>query len=44
MIRLSGSEQRGEALVSGGQPKVFDPGHGRPIKQWIETEPDSMLD
>lgn len=35
---------RAEDLVSAGQARVFDPGHGRPMKQWIAVDPDSGLD
>ena len=35
---------RAEALVAQGQAAVFDPGHGRPMKQWVSVRPDSGLD
>lgn len=30
--------ERVEALVTGGAGKPFDPGHGRPSKEWVAVE------
>ncbi len=38
------SKMRAEALVAAGLAQVFDPGHGRAMKQWIAVGPDSDLD
>lgn len=42
VVKLSTS--RAAALVANGQAQVFDPGHGRPMKQWIAVAPDTGLD
>ena len=36
--------QRVEALVGSGDGARFDPGHGRPMCEWLSLEPDSSLD
>jgi TfoX/Sxy family transcriptional regulator of competence genes len=38
------SKDRASALVASGQANVFDPGHGRPMKQWIAVPASSALD
>jgi TfoX/Sxy family transcriptional regulator of competence genes len=38
------SKSRAAELVSGGVAQVFDPGHGRPMKQWVAIFPDAGLD
>jgi TfoX/Sxy family transcriptional regulator of competence genes len=38
------SKIRAEDLVTGGEAQVFDPGHGRPMKQWIAVPEDAGLD
>jgi TfoX/Sxy family transcriptional regulator of competence genes len=38
------SKTRAEDLVAGGKAQVFDPGHGRPMKQWISVLQGSTLD
>lgn len=38
------SRPRAETLVAQGLASVFDPGHGRPMKQWILVMPGSGLD
>jgi TfoX/Sxy family transcriptional regulator of competence genes len=38
------NKDRASALVAGGQANVFDPGHGRPMKQWIAVAASSTLD
>jgi TfoX/Sxy family transcriptional regulator of competence genes len=38
------SKTRAATLVSEGRAQVFDPGHGRPMKQWIAVSPDGGLD
>lgn len=42
VIKLARS--RAESLVSEGLAEVFDPGHGRPMKQWIVVGPDAGLE
>lgn len=37
------SKARAEELVRGGEAAVFDPGHGRPMKQWIAVHAASDL-
>jgi TfoX/Sxy family transcriptional regulator of competence genes len=37
VVKLSNS--RAADLVASGQAQVFDPGHGRPMKQWIRVPP-----
>jgi TfoX/Sxy family transcriptional regulator of competence genes len=32
-----------EELVGGGEASLFDPGHGRPMKQWIAVPAASRL-
>jgi hypothetical protein len=36
--------QRVEALVAAGAGERFDPGHGRPMREWIAVEPESGAD
>ena len=38
------SKSRAAELVARGVAQVFDPGHGRPMKQWIAIVPDAGLD
>lgn len=38
------SRERARDLVAEGVATVFDPGHGRAMKQWIAVAPDSPLD
>lgn len=38
------SKSRAAELVASGVARVFDPGHGRPMKQWIAVVPDAGLD
>src|SRR5215470_13696046 len=33
-------KKRVDALVSAGKGEHFDPGHGRLMKEWLETSPD----
>ena len=35
---------RVEALVAAGDGVRFDPGHGRPMKEWLAMAPDSEAD
>ena len=36
--------QRVEALVADGSGNQFDPGHGRPMKEWLRLRPDAPVD
>jgi TfoX/Sxy family transcriptional regulator of competence genes len=38
------AKSRAASLVSSGLATVFDPGHGRPMKQWIAVDPAGQLD
>lgn len=38
VVKLSGPEA--EALITGGMATAFDPGHGRPMKQWVTIGPE----
>jgi TfoX/Sxy family transcriptional regulator of competence genes len=38
------SRNRAEELVASGHAGVFDPGHGRAMKQWISVSPDAGVD
>lgn len=38
VVKLSGP--RAEALVAAGTATAFDPGHGRPMKQWVAIGPE----
>ena len=38
------SRDRAQALIALGTALPFDPGHGRPMKQWIAVASDSGLD
>jgi hypothetical protein len=38
------SKTRAEELVKGGKAQVFDPGHGRPMKQWIAVPEHAAVD
>ena len=42
VVKLGGN--RAEELVASGRAGVFDPGHGRAMKQWISVSPDAGLD
>ncbi len=34
------SAPRAEELIAGGVASAFDPGHGRPMKQWVAIGPE----
>jgi TfoX/Sxy family transcriptional regulator of competence genes len=38
------SAQRAGELRSRGQAEAFDPGHGRPMKQWVAVSPKAKVD
>lgn len=38
------TKARAAQMVASGVAQVFDPGHGRPMKQWIAVAPDAGLD
>jgi TfoX/Sxy family transcriptional regulator of competence genes len=38
VVKLSG--RRAEGLVAAGTATAFDPGHGRPMKQWVAIGPE----
>ncbi len=38
------STDRAAALRNSGKAEAFDPGHGRPMKQWLAVSPDAKLD
>ena len=35
---------RSNSLVQSGEASFFDPGHGRPMKQWVSVAPSSTAD
>jgi hypothetical protein len=35
---------RVDALIASGDGKRFDPGHGRPMKEWVTVKPGSAAD
>ena len=35
---------RADQLLAAGLAAAFDPGHGRPMKQWLAFAPDSKTD
>lgn len=37
-------EARAAALVGSGAASFFDPGHGRPSRQWVSVPPSSPLE
>jgi TfoX/Sxy family transcriptional regulator of competence genes len=41
VVKLSAA--RAQVVVSGGQAQVFDPGHGRPMKQWVSVPADTNI-
>ena len=38
------SRERADALLAAGAVEPFDPGHGRPMKQWVAVAPAAALD
>ena len=38
------SAERAAELRDGGLAEAFDPGHGRPMKQWVAIDPSSRVD
>ena len=38
------SPERAEELRGKGLAKAFDPGHGRPMKQWVAVSPEARVD
>lgn len=38
VVKLRAS--RAEELIAGGVASAFDPGHGRPMKQWVAIAPE----
>ena len=38
------SAERAAELRDAGLAEAFDPGHGRPMKQWVAVEPDAKVD
>lgn len=38
------SAERAAALRDGGLAEAFDPGHGRPMKQWVAVDRRAKLD
>jgi TfoX/Sxy family transcriptional regulator of competence genes len=38
------SAERAAELRDAGQAEAFDPGHGRPMKQWVAIHPSSKID
>ncbi len=38
------SPARADAVVQSGEARRFDPGHGRPMKQWVSLPPNASLD
>ncbi len=38
------SAERASELREAGFAEAFDPGHGRPMKQWVAIDPSSKLD
>jgi TfoX/Sxy family transcriptional regulator of competence genes len=38
------SIERAEELRRKGLAEAFDPGHGRPMKQWVAVSPESKVD
>lgn len=38
------SVDRASALTAAGLAEPFDPGHGRPMRQWVSVSPSSSLD
>ncbi len=38
------STDRADMLIQSGKAQRFDPGHGRPMKQWVSLPPDSSID
>jgi hypothetical protein len=44
MLVVKLPRSRIEALVASGDGVRFDPGHGRPMQEWLSLEPDSAQD
>jgi TfoX/Sxy family transcriptional regulator of competence genes len=42
VVKLPAS--RANECVAAGQARLFDPGHGRLMKEWLEIDTDSKLD
>lgn len=42
LLKLPGP--RVEALIASGDGTRFDPGHGRPMKEWVTVKPASVED
>jgi TfoX/Sxy family transcriptional regulator of competence genes len=42
VVKLSG--ERAAELREAGLVEAFDPGHGRPMKQWVAIDPSSKVD
>ena len=38
------SQQRAKELQESGLGDAFDPGHGRPMKQWVAVGPQARID
>ena len=38
------SAERATELRDAGVAEAFDPGHGRPMKQWVAIDPSSKID
>jgi len=38
------SIERAEELRRNGLAEAFDPGHGRPMKQWVAVSPEAKVD
>jgi len=38
------SAERATELRDAGLAEAFDPGHGRPMKQWVAVDPGSKID
>jgi TfoX/Sxy family transcriptional regulator of competence genes len=38
------SVERADELRSSGMAEAFDPGHGRPMKQWVVVSPKARVD
>ena len=38
------SAERADELRSKGLAEAFDPGHGRPMKQWVAVSPEARVD
>ena len=38
------SKARADELIDSRQAEAFDPGHGRPMRQWVAILPSSSVD